>query len=90
MALLRSRISDCEQRERKLLERAAAHDLESGGPLGESEFLAIVRRSQHQLAAHYEEKIAFMQAEMDRFYAHATDCIQEKDSITDALKRHTL
>ncbi|CBZ24456.1 conserved hypothetical protein [Leishmania mexicana MHOM/GT/2001/U1103] len=86
---LRELIRESERKERRLLERVAARELEAGSPLHESEFQEIIRSSQQHLTAFYEEKMCAMQAEMDRFYAHASACIQEKDTIIEALKETT-
>ncbi|CAG9570123.1 conserved hypothetical protein [Leishmania major strain Friedlin] len=83
---LRKRICESERKERHLLVTVAARELEAGSPLHEKEFQEIIRSSQQQLTAFYEEKMVAMQAEMDRFYAEASACIQEKDAIIAALK----
>ncbi|TPP39791.1 hypothetical protein CGC20_30600 [Leishmania donovani] len=87
---LRELLRESERKERHLLVTVAARELEAGPPLHESEFEEIIRSSQQQLTAFYEEKMCAMQAEMDRFYAHASACIQEKDAIIAALKEEEM
>ncbi|KAK7200719.1 hypothetical protein NESM_000129500 [Novymonas esmeraldas] len=90
MRALRAALRDGERRERRLIEASGALELGSGGPLHEREFLDIIRSSQEQLTAFYEDKMASMEAEMERFYAHTVECIHEKDAIIAALKAERL
>ncbi|KAG5510061.1 hypothetical protein JKF63_06954 [Porcisia hertigi] len=63
----------------------AARELETGAPLHENEFVEVIRRSQQQVTAFYEDRMSFMEAEMEQFFAHASVCIREKDDIIEAL-----
>ncbi|KAG5485301.1 hypothetical protein LSCM4_05934 [Leishmania orientalis] len=87
MQHLQKRIREGEMKERRLIEMIAARELEAGTPLHESEFLEIIRNSQQQLTAFYEDKLSLMQSEMERFFAHSAACIREKDTIIGALKK---
>ncbi|KAI5690916.1 hypothetical protein MNV84_01547 [Leishmania braziliensis] len=87
---LQKLVDECKQKEHRLLEKIAARELATGTLLHEDEFLEIIRSSQQQLRAFYEDKISTMQDEMDRFYSHASACIREKNAIIDTLKSESI
>lgn len=83
---LRAHIARHDVIERELIEDVSSSQLKGKSVLNEEQFAAIISASQERLKSYYEEKLAFMQMEMDTFYTHAAERIKEKDSIIAAFK----
>lgn len=87
---LREHIAHHDRLERELVEDVSVAALKGKSLLNEDEFVAIISASQQRLRDYYEERIAFMQTELDTFYRHAAARIHEKDDIIAALKQQHL
>ncbi|KPI83317.1 hypothetical protein ABL78_7657 [Leptomonas seymouri] len=87
MSILRAHIAHHDCVERELIEKISVCELKGKAVLSEHEFASIIAASQERLRQYYEDKISFMQMEIDTFYKHAAECMKEKDTVIAALKQ---
>ncbi|KPA76882.1 hypothetical protein ABB37_07275 [Leptomonas pyrrhocoris] len=87
MEKLRAHIDYHDKIEHALVGKVAASELRGKAVLSEDEFASIISASQDRLSNYYEEKISFMQMEINMFYKHAAERVKEKDAIITALKQ---